>query len=154
MLLLNWLVHIWFLLLLWLWYGLYHHGDMYFRRDVPSIVLVSLVWLNLPLRGSICCLLVCWRCVVLVSIVPLPPWFWLLVSYCLLQFNEWHTIFHCVSWYSLAVDVCVVHVAWPIEHILWWLVVFSWTPWLNCLLLLESSLLLFWYPVFLRSSPW
>jgi hypothetical protein len=78
-------------------------------------------------------LLICWRCIVRISIIALPPCLGLFISCYFLEFQEYPAILHCMPWHSFVVDECVVYMAWPIEHVIRWLIVLCWSSWLELL---------------------
>jgi hypothetical protein len=120
-----------FFLFIQLWDGLYHHCDVSFGWDIPSLVVVSLTWLILALRCSVISLLVRWKYVVCVAFIALPSCFVLLIPCCLLEFQKHFAIFHCVSGHSFPVNKCIVYMAWSIKHIVWWWIVLPRSPWLE-----------------------
>jgi hypothetical protein len=103
-----------FFLFVRLRYRLYHCGDVSFGWDVSFIIIVSLIWLTLSLCRSVGCLLICWRCIVCVSIIALPLCFGLLISRYFLEFQERHAILHCMSGHPFAVDECIVYMEWSV----------------------------------------
>jgi hypothetical protein len=90
----------------------------------PDLADSALAWLHLLLADSLGVHRSCFR-------VSLPSCLDLLMYCCFLEFEECPAIIHRMAWYSLIVDECVVHMAWPIEHVIWWLVVFPWSSWLK-----------------------